>query len=79
MKLLRIGNRIINPGAIVAANYDPSAYHPATHETYQECTVFFGCDDLEVFYNEEAEQVWSFLCEALDCQNITPVKAEVMS
>lgn len=70
MKLLRIGNRIINPEAIIAATYDIAAYHPVTQETWQECIVTFGCNDTQIFYNEEAEQVWSFLCSALDCHNI---------
>lgn len=78
MNLIRIGNRIINPNLILAASYDPTALHPATHETWAECIVSFGCDDMEIFYNEEAEQVWSFLCDALDCRNITPVTPELV-
>ena len=70
MQLLRIGNRIINPSHILHASYDPTAYHPASQETWRECIVSFAGDEYEIFYNDEAEQVWGFLCASMHCRNL---------
>jgi hypothetical protein len=78
MKLIRIGTRIIDVDRIIAAIYDPTATHPGSTQERPECAVSFGCDDMQIFYDREAEQVWSYLCEAIDCRNITPVNAEVL-
>uniref|UniRef100_A0A832H0H7 Uncharacterized protein n=1 Tax=Oscillatoriales cyanobacterium SpSt-402 TaxID=2282168 RepID=A0A832H0H7_9CYAN len=70
MQLLKIGNRIINPEAILHVSYDPSNFHPATREEWRECVVTFGRDDEQIFYNEEADQVWAYLSAKMHCRTI---------
>lgn len=77
MKLLQIGNRIINPEKVIHTSYNPTAYHPASTDTWKECVVSFGCDEFDAFYNEEADQVWAYLSASMNCRNITPQRAEI--
>ncbi len=79
MQLLKIGNRLIDVKKIVTVSYDPKATHPMTVETWSECIVSFGCDDVQIFYEEEADIVWEYLCSDLNSRSINSFKAEVES
>ena len=70
MQLLKVGNRIINPAHILHVSYEPTAFHPATDDTWQECIVSFAGDEYEIFYNEEADQVWAYLSTAMHCRTL---------
>lgn len=76
MKLLQIGNRIINPAQILHASYEPTAFHPASRDTWKECVVSFAGDETAIFYNDEAETVWGFLSASMHCRNLS-TRAEV--
>jgi hypothetical protein len=71
MHLLKVGNRIINPDHILHVSYEPTAYHPATADTWRECTVSFSGEEYEIFYNEEADQVWAYLSTAMHCRTLS--------
>lgn len=66
-ELLRIGNRIVNPLHILHVSYDPYASNPGSVQVWKECVVSFAGDEYEIFYNDEAETVWSYLSSSMNC------------
>jgi hypothetical protein len=69
MKLLKIGNRLINLDQITSVSYEPEATNPGSPQYWVECVVSFSADDYTVFYNGEAEIVWAYLSSTLNCRS----------
>lgn len=71
--LLKIGDRIINRDHVVHCTFDKQASLPHLPGVcWRECVVTFGPDDIQVFLDDEADQVWAYLSVA--STNITPHK-----
>lgn len=73
MKNIQIGNRIINLASVSHISYEPEVSHPALEETWTECVVSFGCDDIVTLYGQEADLFWRIMADA--STTITPRKA----
>lgn len=73
MALLKIGDRIINKDLVTHCTYDKNVSFPHLPGVcWRECIVSFGADDTQIFINDEADQVWTYLSVA--STNITPHK-----
>lgn len=55
MKFFQIGDRLINADHITHATYTHDQGEP------QLVVSFVGCEDCQIFYGSEAEQLWARL------------------
>ena len=51
-----IGNRAINLNAITHAAFEPGAGNEGA-----QLVISFGCEDAQIFYDSEAETVWTLI------------------
>lgn len=80
-RMIKIGNRAIDLESITSVSYDPKGYLldiPGLNDKRferktSELCVSLGCDDLQVFYDEEADRLWQVICQSTD--DITPPPA----
>lgn len=64
MKLIQIGNRIINLEQITSAEYSPDESHPSyPAKLYSELRVNFASDSFNynIFYEAEADALWKII------------------
>jgi len=73
-RFFQVGNRVFNLEAMTHVSYEPTAFHPATQDTWQECTISFANDECQTFYGEEAEVVWAVIRHY--AHNLTPALKE---
>lgn len=59
MKLITVGDRCFNLEAVTHASYDVVCDDGGANA--MGCTISFGCDEILIFYGDEALQVWAIL------------------
>lgn len=70
-QLIRVGDRIVDLNAVTHATFDPEAVDLYGGNPHHECTLSFGCDEIQVFHEGEADVVWKLLSDR--ASNLTPL------
>ena len=79
MKLIRIGDRLLNIDAITHASFDEAHTYPATEETFPECCISFAGDDCCILYGPEAVRMWGYLTDYAGNLNPRPHLEEAIA
>lgn len=76
-RLIQIGDRAFNLEAVTHCAYQPCL--PGTEDSNPDtqCIISFGCEDIQIFYGDEAEVVWTIIkqsCLRFRSENSTEAK-----
>ena len=62
-QLIKINDRIVDLNAVTHATYNPSALSLDASVLQPELVLSFGCDEVQIFTNHEADLVWKILSD----------------